>query len=74
MPETPVTYTLDLLVVKAKEYATDMSLSGAQFEVKFYAGASDASDSVTRTWVLQTDSDGNVMLDTRFPMRSLPTQ
>ncbi|MCD8336107.1 MAG: hypothetical protein LUD18_02330 [Lachnospiraceae bacterium] len=63
VPETPVTYTLDLLVVKAKEYATDMSLSGAQFEVKFYAGASDASGSVTRTWVLQSDSDGNVMLD-----------
>lgn len=47
-------------VQKSTDYPTTRSLAGAEFTVKFYAGASSASGNPTRTWVFRSNEKGTV--------------
>ncbi|MCD7885217.1 MAG: VaFE repeat-containing surface-anchored protein, partial [Lachnospiraceae bacterium] len=61
--EIPITYRADLILKKTNEANTDMSLEGAVFEARFYAGSSSAGGSATKTWYLTSDEEGKVHFD-----------
>ena len=58
--DVPKTGILTGGVQKKSTYPTRKSLAGAEFTVRFYAGASSASGNPTRTWVFRSDKDGLV--------------
>lgn len=70
--EVPYTQQLDILLQKQatmnSQSQTTTSISGAQYTVTYYDDYLDNEDEVNeatpfRTWVLQTDNDGQIKLD-----------
>ncbi|MCD7955842.1 MAG: VaFE repeat-containing surface-anchored protein [Lachnospiraceae bacterium] len=64
--EVPIIYTANLILKKTTEANTNASLEGAVFEVQFYAGATGAGGSATKTWYLTSDANGDVKFNRNY--------
>ncbi|MCC8106081.1 MAG: VaFE repeat-containing surface-anchored protein, partial [Clostridiales bacterium] len=62
LADTPMVYYTDLILQKTTESNTSVSLEGAVFKLEFYAGATDETGTATKTWYLESDADGSVLL------------
>lgn len=61
--DKPKTGSLRGGVTKQQLYPSRRSLEGAEFTVKFYAGASSATGNPSRTWVFKSDNLGKVRFE-----------